>query len=133
MPQPTQRKKQVVLGSMVAVTLVLALIVLFAALAPSSPEGVVSRMLDSLAKQDFDAFKQTVALSAEELTSEQNLDSSRWELLWNQGPELFKDYRIGQVQVSGDEAQVLVYYGPGLIQEELFSLRKVDGRWRVVD
>lgn len=111
MTQPDEpRKKLVVLGSMVAVTLVLSLIVLFAALAPPSPEGVVSDMLDSLARQDIEAFEQTVALSArQQLVSVQSLDSSRWEVFWNQGPELFQEYRIGQVQISGDEAQVLVY------------------------
>lgn len=135
MTQPDEpRKKLVVLGSMLAVTLVLSLIVLFAALAPPSPEGVVSDMLDSLARQDIEAFEQTVALSArQQLVSVQSLDSSRWEVFWNQGPELFKEYRIGQVQISGDEAQVLVYFGPGLIQQEVFYLRKLEGRWRVVE
>ena len=135
MTQPDEpRKKLVVLGSMVAVTLVLSLIVLFAALAPPSPEGVVSDMLDSLARQDIEAFEQTVALSArQQLVSVQSLDSSRWEVFWNQGPELFQEYRIGQVQLSGAEAQVLVYFGPGLIQPEVFSLRKLEGRWRVVE
>ncbi|MGI6364241.1 MAG: hypothetical protein ACOX2G_00540 [Bacillota bacterium] len=135
MTQPDEpRKKLVVLGSMVAVTLVLSLIVLFAALAPPSPEGVVSDMLDSLARQDIEAFEQTVALSArQQLVSVQSLDSSRWEVFWNQGPELFQEYRIGQVQISGDEAQVLVYFGPGLIQQEVFYLRKLEGRWRVVE
>jgi hypothetical protein len=135
MTQPDEpRKKLVVLGSMLAVTLVLSLIVLFAALAPPSPEGVVSDMLDSLARQDIEAFEQTVALSArQQLVSVQSLDSSRWEVFWNQGPELFQEYRIGQVQISGDEAQVLVYFGPGLIQQEVFYLRKLEGRWRVVE
>lgn len=135
MTQPKgPQRKQLVLGSTVAVILVFTLIVLFAAFSPPSPEGVVSRMLDSLARQDMEAFKQEVTQAVQqELASTRTLDSSRWEVFWAQGPELFDNYRIGKVKVSGDEAEVLVFYGPGLIQEELFSLRKLDGGWQVID
>ncbi len=135
MTQPKgPQRKLLVLGSTVAVILVFTLIVLFAALSPPSPEGVVSNMLDSLARQDMEAFEQGVSQAIrEDVASTHGLDSSRWEVLWTQGPELFKSYRIGEVKVSGDEAEVRVYFGPGLIQEERFFLRKLDGGWQVID
>lgn len=130
MTQPDEpRRKWMVLASTVAVTLVLALIVLFAAFSPPSPEGVVARMLDSIARQDTEAFQKYVEQGSGKL---QNLDSSRWEIYWNYGEELFREYRIDEVQVSGNEAEVLVYFGPGLIQEEIFFLSKINGRWKVI-
>lgn len=132
-PKGPQRKLWV-LGSTVAVILVFTLIVLFAAFSPPSPEGVVGSMLDSMARQDMETFRQGVSPAVQqELTSAYGLDSSRWEVFWARGPELFDNYRIGEVKISGDEAEVLVFFGPGLIQEELFFLRRLDGGWKVID
>ncbi|NLO88669.1 MAG: DUF4878 domain-containing protein [Firmicutes bacterium] len=132
--QPRDKQKMLFITTG-AVTLVLALIVVYAALTPQPPEMVVSGMLDSLAQQDYGAAEKYVAGPAREQlqAAAESVSNSRWNLFWDEGAELFAQYRIGEVQVTGDEAEVLVYYGPGLIQEEIFHLRKVDGRWKVTD
>ncbi|HBI57381.1 MAG TPA: hypothetical protein DG577_05920 [Firmicutes bacterium] len=116
-----------------AVVLVLALIVLVAALSPPAPENVVSDMLNSLARKDVQAMEKFVSspvlenLQATTLT----VNESRWQLFWQDGSQLFEHYRIGEVVISGDQAVVTVYYGPGLIQADDFLLHREGRRWKV--
>lgn len=129
------RKKILVLIPTIAVTLLLALIVLFAAFAPPSPEAVVTRMLESIADQDSERLEKYVADSALESLqfAAQNQDSSKWRVIWKNGPGYFDDFRIGEVKVSGDSAEVIVHYGPGLILEEEFFLRRENRHWKIYD
>jgi len=132
-PEDSRRNQKMIFLTTAAVTLVLALIVLFAALSPPSPEGVVSGMLTSLASQDTDSLEDFLSDSAqgEMLAASESLTSSRWRTFLTEGRELFSDFKIGAVSISGNEAEVVVYCGPGLIQEEVFLLQKIDRRWKV--
>jgi len=133
-PDDSRSKKVMVLASTITVTLVLALIVLFAALSPASPERVVSEMLKNIAEQDSAGLENFVAGSAEEsLLNADSQDNSRWRFYWGNGKELFTDFRVAEVQVSGNQAVVLVLYGPGLFHEEEFILYRHNRRWKVYD
>jgi hypothetical protein len=114
-----------------AVVLVLAAVVLIAALSPPAPEKVVSGMLDSLAKQDLGALEKFVSPSVLEEMAALSEDQSRLQAFWQEGAQLFSQYQLGETAVSGDQAMVTVYYGPGLIQVEDFILRREGWRWRV--
>lgn len=136
MAQPDDsRRQKIMVISTVAVTLVLTLIVLFAAFSPPSPEGVVNGMLNCLAEQDAEGLNKYVSGSAlaDLQAAAAGPSSSRWNMFWDNGAELFEDFRIGEVQISGNQAVVIVYFGPGLIQEEEFILRQENRRWKVYD
>lgn len=129
------RKNIIMLATTAAITLILALIVLFAALAPPSPERVVSNMLESIAQQDANELEKFAGGSA--LTSLKaasvSQDNSPWRNYWDNGAILFEDFRIGAIERSGDQASVLVYYGPGLILDAEFILRRENRHWKVID
>lgn len=136
MTKPDDSKKNLlVLISTIAVTLLLALIVLFAAFAPPSPEAVVTRMLESIADQDAQRLEKFVDGSAlvSLQSAAQNQDSSKWRVIWDNGPSYFDDFRIGDVKVSGDGAEVIVHYGPGLILEDEFLLHRKNRHWKIYD
>jgi hypothetical protein len=134
-PSDNSRKQLMVVISTVAVTLVLALIIVFAAFSPASPEGVVIGMLESIIKQDFARLETFVAGDA--LTGLQSAvetqEFSRWRLFWENGKQLFDEFRVGEVKVTKNQATVVVYYGPGMIQEEEFVLQREKRQWKVVD
>ena len=137
MKQPTDdsRKRLMVIISTGAVTLVLALIVIFAAISPMSPEGVVRGMLESISVQDTEALELYVAGAAlKNLQAAAEIqEPSRWRLFWDNGDVLFGEFRVGEVNITGDTAFVIVYYGPGMIQEEEFSLARENRQWKVID
>lgn len=116
-----------------AVVLVLALIVLLAALSPPAPESVVSDMLHSFARQDIQALEKCVSSSILEDLQATTLkaEESRWQLFWQDGAELFQHFKVEKADISGDEAVVTVYYGPGLIQADDFFLRREGRGWKV--
>ena len=114
-----------------AVVLVLALIVLLAALSPPVPENVVSAMLVSFTRKDVKSLEKYLSNPVREYFQESALgeDAARWQVLLNDGSLLFKQYRIGEVTITGDQAVITVYYGPGLIQADDFLLRREGRRW----
>lgn len=134
-PDDSRRKKIMVLASTAAVTLVFVVIVLFAAFSPPPPEGVVSGMLESFAAGDANRLKTYIAGSAEEslLAAIESQENSRWRTFWDDGQELFREFRVGEVLVRGNQAVVTVYYGPGLILEEEFVLYRTKGSWKVYE
>lgn len=116
-----------------AIVLVLALIVLLAALSPPAPESVVSDMLHSFARRDIQALEKCVSRPVLEDLRATTLkaDESRWQLFWQDGSELFQSFEIEKADISGDQAVVTVYYGPGLIQADDFLLRREGRGWKV--
>lgn len=116
-----------------AVVLVLALIVLLAALSPPGPEVVVNRMLDSLAQKDVKSLEKYLSNPILEYFQESALgeDAARWQALLNDGSQLFQQYSIDEATITGDQAIITVNYGPGLIQDYEFLLRREGRRWKV--
>lgn len=116
-----------------AVVLALVLIVLGAALAPPTPEKVVSNLLAGLAAQNLDALAESVSrpLFEDLQAAARSENESRWQTYWENGPTLFEHYQIDETFIAGDQAVVTVFYGPGLIQTEEFHLRRESKHWQV--
>lgn len=116
-----------------AVTLVLVLVILGAIFSPPAPENAVSGMLDSFAHKDAQALEKYVHSSVLDSIQVEELgrDDSLWQVFWRDGDQLFDFYNIGEAKIDGDVAHVTVYYGPGLIQEDDFLLRREGRQWKV--
>jgi len=129
-PDNSRNKNQLMLISTIVVSVVLLGIVLAAALSPPGPERVVSEVLDSFVQQNDEALNNNLTDSYARLLQDAQ-GNMLWTRFWENGEELFADYRLGETRISGDEAQILVYYGPGFIQELEFTLRRDGRRWKV--
>ncbi len=116
-----------------AVTLVLAVVVLVAIFSPPAPENAVGGMLDSFAHKDAQALEKYVHSSVLDSVQIEPLgsDVSPWQIFWRDGGQLFDYYNISEAKIDGDEAHVTVNYGPGLIQEDDFLLRREGRQWKV--
>lgn len=131
-PEIDRGKLFVIIASSILIC-ILAVIVIFAFLSPAQPEAVVSGMLQSFAQQDIEQLETFISDSALQIIlNDRSNEDSRWLTYWRNGEDLFYDFRVAEVDINGDEAVVLVYFGPGLILDEEFVLNKKNKHWQVV-
>lgn len=134
--EKSSRHPLLVVGTMAGVVLLLLVVLVVALLWPPSPETVVSELLVAIRQQDA---ARTIELAVGPARSDLEavvIDGEvggRWHQFWANGSTLFREFRVAEADIDGDGAKVMVYYGQGLFQEQVFILRKEDKNWRVYD
>ncbi|MTI95839.1 MAG: nuclear transport factor 2 family protein [Firmicutes bacterium] len=131
------RKKLLLTVSTVGVSVILVAIVIVAAVSPPSPEAVVNDFVAAIRSGDGEKMEQlTEGEALAQLGDTTVLDveqSQPWYNLKTNGEEIYREFRIGEVEVSNDTARIVVFYGAGLFQEHEYYLLRRDKAWKIYD